>query len=30
MSNLAVKERKREFNKLCIYPIKEMTKHILC
>ena len=30
MSNLSIKEREMEFNKLCIYPIKGVAKHILC
>ena len=28
MSNLTIKEREMEFNKLCVYPIKEIVKHI--
>ena len=29
MSSLPVEEREKEFNKLCIYPIKGVAKHIL-
>ena len=29
MSSLSVEEREKEFNKLCIYPIKGVAKHIL-
>ena len=29
MSNLTIKEREMEFDKLCIYPIKGVAKHIL-
>ena len=28
MSSPSIKERKMEFNKLCIYPIKGIAKHI--
>ena len=29
MSNPSINEREMEFNKLCIYPKKEVVKHIL-